>query len=174
MPVFIEDPMSFKVEEFLNAFAAANGHFFFILNPDKFNCGPAIGAELQNIPVIGLCTKPRTKAHQLGFVTSSAKEAKVDEDAIYAAEALLLLDVNPKDLPSGSKGINWALQVREEKMIDTFLPIAEALSKEFLVDIYITPATSTDEDIDHLPARPVDQRYPVGPQFNPIIIRTVK
>ena len=175
MPVFVEKPKSFEVEDFLAAFAAANGNFFFMINPvnPEDGRGPAIDNTWLNVPVIGLSTHDRSKDSPLGYTIPGQKPEERD-DTEYIPEALLIFELSPESLPQELEGITWVIQVKKYEQMDLFRPIAEALGKEFSVNIVMTPSQMNDIDPKHLKARPVRKDFPDGPQFQPILIRTIE
>ncbi len=172
--VLVEEPRSFKIQDFLAAYAAANNGFFFMINPVRDDqSGPAIDSTWLNIPAIGLSTHDRSKDGTLGFPTPGQKPMFSDND-FYVPEALLLLEVPSQALPDDLEGETWVIQVKEFEKMDLYQPIAKALKDEFKVNILLTPSQMGDSDPKHLSARPVNDAYPDGPQFQPILIRTVK
>lgn len=168
--VLTEKPLSFKIEDFLAALAARNDDFFFMINPETWE---AIDNVWLNIPVIGLSTYDRSKNAPLGFKTKTQRSELPDNDR-YEPQAQLVLDVPAQNLPKNIKGLVWVLQVKNFEMMDAFRPIAEALAKEFKANIIMSPSQINDPDPKHLESRPVDKRFPRGPQFQPIVIRFVK
>lgn len=170
MPVVTEDPMSFKIEDFLAALTAANDDYFFMINPETWE---PIDKVWLNIPVIGLSTYDRSKDAPLDFKTKTKKSEISDNDR-YEPQAQLVLDIPTQDLPKDIQGLIWVLQVKNFEMLETFRPIADALAEEFKVTIIISPSQINDSDPHHLEPRPVDEHFPQGPQFNPIVIRFIK
>ena len=167
--VYVEDPDSFKIQDFLAALSAAGAHDFFMINPET---GRVINDTWLNIPVIGLSTFDRSKEAPLGF---QAKGQKSDSSGrTYQPEARIDLEVLPQNLPSDLEGEIWVIQVMDREKIDSFLPIASALSEKFKVTVIMTASQMRDSDPDHLFPEPVDPDFPDGTQFCPIIIRKVK
>lgn len=170
MAVFEEKPLSFEIEDFLAALAARNKNYFFMIDPET---SLAIDRIWLNIPRIGLSTLDRSKGKSLGFQTKTT-ELGSDDQKEYFVEALLILDVPSGSLPPEVKGEAWILQVKDFEKMDEFRPIAEALSDHFKVHIVMTPSQINDDDPHHMSARPVNDQFPNGPQFQPIVIKFVK
>lgn len=166
--VYLESPDSFKIQDFLSALAAAGGHDFFMIDPET---GLAINDVWLNTPVIGLSTYDRSKDVLIGFPVKGKTSGPSNPGKVYRLEAKIDLEVPSQNLPPGLKGETWVIQVLDHEKIDTFLPIAKALSERFRVKIIMTASQMRDPDPDHLFSEPTDPENPEGPKFCPIIIR---
>jgi len=168
--VYIEKPDSFKLYDFFNAYVAANGLTMFALDPEGY---PAEKTHF-NVPAIGISTYDRSKDVPLGYRTGkvNVKERESNRHK-YQADAIIDMEMDPKNLPQGIEGESWALQVRLEENIPLFQPLAIALAEYFGVNIFITPAQASDPDPDHLEEEPANPNFPDVMKMCPIIIRKV-
>ncbi|KKT29301.1 MAG: hypothetical protein UW41_C0012G0015 [Candidatus Collierbacteria bacterium GW2011_GWC2_44_18] len=166
--VYIEIPDSFKVQDFLNAYFAANKSQMFLIDPDGF----VILEKQLNIPAIGISLHDRSKDKPLGYQTGDKHVVK-DTGHKFTADAVVELEMDPGDLPEDIQGESWALQVREAKNIPLFQPIAIALAEKFNVNIFVTPSEKRDDDPAHLEEEPANSSFPEIMKMCPIIIRKV-
>jgi hypothetical protein len=168
--VYVEEPDSFKIQDFLAALAAAGGHDFFMIDPET---GRVISDTWLNIPVIWLSTQDRSRESSLGYQTNGQKSDTTSR-RIYQPEARIDLEVPLRNLPQKFKEEIWVIQVMDFEKIGLFQPIAIALSTRFKVKVIMTASQMRDPDPDHLFTEPVDRDDPGGAKFCPIIIRKVK
>lgn len=175
MPVLIEKPRSFDVEKFLLAISKAKKLNLSLINPDS---GQEIYHRLVNIPIIGLTFKP-TPDHDapLGFLPKldcGDKEEQTDEDdpsrPTFSPEALLVLDVDPKDLPE-KVDYAWVLQVEDKRDEKAYVEIADLLSTQFNETIIVSSAHMDNPDPDVVDGQPSNPKFPGSAPFCPIVIR---
>jgi len=176
-----EDPLSFKIERFLLSLMFDDGSVLSLLKPrpDGSGKGPEIFYTLLNIPVIGMTFKPTpSQANHFGFVPNT--DYKTDDfqdnpDLVFESEALLVLDVDRSTkLPAEFKGSEtWIIQVKDSQNEDRFTPVAEALMKQFGVNVIITCASMKRTDKFAETGIPVDPKYPKGPLWCPIGITQI-
>lgn len=148
MPVHVEIPFSFDIEKFLLDFHFPN-FTLSLLNPDN---GHEIYSRLENIPEIGMTTQetPERKKGQLGFLPEDRPfvHANIEEGDLphFEPEAILFLIVDPRQLPPAIKKA-WVIQVEKEENQEKYIEVAEALSKEFKTDIFVTSSTKKYEPV---------------------------
>ncbi|KKU33414.1 hypothetical protein A3K29_05275 [Candidatus Collierbacteria bacterium RIFOXYB2_FULL_46_14] len=109
MPVLTLKPLSCKVQDFINAWKAANGSGLFPIHPQT---GKRISDILPDIPNIGLSAKKTPEHREMGFIGSPDDETPNDQEATYEIQALLNLKVDPEKLPPELKEISgpfWLL-----------------------------------------------------------------
>jgi hypothetical protein len=181
MPVHVEDPRSFEVEKFLLAYSAAKKLGLSLIDPST---GLEIYHRLANIPIVGLTFQP-TPDHKapFGFPGVPAEKAhpedceKEDDESrpTFNPEALLVLDVDPRDLPKKMKLPVWVIQVEDFKDEPAFIEIAEILSAQFDdINIVVTSAHKQNTDPEMMDGIPADPRFPNSAPYCPIVIRRVK
>lgn len=164
--VVIEDPMSFKVQDFLNAYAHAMKSDLILTNPKT---RLRILNTRINVPNIGLAfIKTDAQQWPLGFRTS-ASIAEEDDDNEYEDQALLIFDVDPASLPESLVGESWVLQVYKYEDENKFLETVKALAEKFNVNIVISSATKADPD----PLHPDEEKTQAGMPICPVFVRHV-
>jgi len=166
--VMVEIPQSFKIQDYLNAFSHESGLNFLLTNPeDKMR----IFKKRLNIAVIGISFQSPQNELPLGFQLGEQRETDTPESdkTEYEAEAILALDVDPNSLPQGLEGTTWVVQVIDFAKMESFTPIATALSEKFGVNVIMTPATQEDPDPKHEDV----ERSKSGGLVCPITIRKV-
>lgn len=161
--VYIMDPMSFRVIDYLNALGNSLGTFR-VINPET---SLEIKGEVLNLNMVGISVKSPKKKREFGFPDGR------DDEAIELFEVGAQINLTP--IPPGTlKDVQkeaWEMLVEDADEMDKFIPIADMLGKEFGVTIVLNPF-SKDDDSKHLDPVPANPEFPDGPMICKILPRS--
>ena len=160
MPVLLYKSLSVRVQDFANAWLAANKTALFMINPVTKQI---IGDQLVDLPIIGFSTKA---SHPMGFI-EPGQTASLE----YEAEAVLSLEIDPKTLPKDLQKIEgefWLFELKNDQLLSVLQPLADALFEVFGVNIVLVPDQVHDEDVQHRATEAVSAAFH-GVVYCPII-----
>lgn len=167
MPVILHKPLSVRVQDFVNAWLAANNPALFMINPATKQ---VVETRVLDMPEIGFSTKSHRKA-PMGFPENEPAKEEKEGDRIFDIEAVLLLEFDHQSLPKDLQKIEgeyWLLGIKEEALLTIIQPLAEALFEVFEINIVIKVDEEVDEDPKHLNPEPVNAMFP-GVIYCPVI-----
>ena len=171
MPILIEKPQSFEIEKFLLAATSSWRPQLSLINPYT---GKEIFHQLVNIPKIGLTFQPTpNNGRSIGFLGTTPRlvEDKIDNGPEFEQEAILLLDVDPRDLPVGVEEA-WVIQVKNQKSESAYIPVAEILSTRFdNITVIITSEYQDNTNPETDDGIPLNPDYPDANKHCPVVIR---
>lgn len=150
MPTVGYIPTSCRVQDFLNALSASMNKPFTLVGPD----GKAIIGKLADIPMVGLTTKEGHPSEPFGF-RIPRKGYDLSAPSKFDADAILVLDVKPEELPkelAGLQGTVWLMALTDDSLLEYYTAIATKLDEEFKnlgVTIVVKPDAVTDDDTKH-------------------------
>ena len=177
MPVILENPESPNIEQFLIAYGSRLTPQLSLIDPET---GFEIYDVLKNMAVIGLTFQPTPSRfpQSLGFIPrpiSPTKKKEAGEGApIFEPEALLILDIDPRSLPSDVKEA-WVIQVRNQADEANYVEVAKALSARFGdITIIVTSVYIANPDPTLDPGIHVNPDDSKSPLFCPISIKYTK
>lgn len=149
MPVYIENPISFELEEFLLN-TLINGQKLSLVDPET---GLEINSVLANLPAIGLTFQP-TPDHRnpMGFLPeANPGKSNVFDDPLkpqFEPEAILIFDSGDIPLPEKIKNAEvWVIQVKNQENEDLYAEVAKKICDKYqTVNIVVTSAFKTIGD----------------------------
>lgn len=150
MPVIKYTSISCRVQDYLNALAASMNKPFTLVGPN----GKPITDKLDDIPMIGLATKEGHPTEPFGF-RIARKGYDLSAPSKFDADAILILDVKPEELPrdlAGLQGPIWLMALTSDSVLDYYMDIAVKLETEFKdlgMTIVVKADAVTDPDQKH-------------------------
>ncbi len=169
MPVIIKRSFSQMVQDFTNAWLAANNDRLFMVD---LVTGETISEVLVDMPALGFSTKLGLKA-PIGFPVPDRPGTDDDKKPkALEIEGTFYLEFDRQSLPAELQKLEkdfWLIDIEKEEFLPIIKPLADALSEEFKIDIVIRPEAAKDNDPKHV----TERLSTSGVIYCPIIPRTV-
>lgn len=161
--IFILQPVSFDVINFLKALSAQNDDCFAVVDPQNHL---PFGDQLVYVTEIGISFLKPIAKRKMGFPTATVEE----DDLVYVLEATLSLVLIPAGTIAGLEEDAWPMQIEDADEAKKYFWIANALQDRFGFRIVLSPRTKDDNN-PHLDPVPVNALYPQGPLVCEILPR---